>query len=117
MLSVCLAARRFLVAQGCTDTEAAACQLALVEACNNAVQNVRPAAAGLPVRVEVLCGARQIELRITDHTAAFPWPAQVELPSTEQESGRGLYLIVSVMDSVTYLPGASENVLVLRKDR
>jgi hypothetical protein len=56
-------------------------------------------------------------LRITDHTAGFQWPAEAILPASECESGRGLFLIASLMDYANYFRGAGENVLVIRKRR
>lgn len=109
------AARHFLLAQGCGEPESVPCELALVEACNNAI--LHTADPKLPIGLEVLCSPEQIELRITDHAEQFEWPARIELPDVEQETGRGLYLIVSVMDSVRYSHGSGANVLVLSKRR
>ncbi len=111
------AARRFLLTSGCNDTEASACELALVEACNNAILHAGGPARGLPIVLEAFCRPRQIELRIIDHTQGFEWPTHVDLPQPDQECGRGLFLIQAVMDSATYRREAGENVLVLHKRR
>lgn len=108
---------RFLVEQGCDEDMLTACDLALVEGCNNAIKYAPDTARTQPVLVEVTCDAAQIELRITDHTLGFEWPERVELPDPESESGRGLFLMQSLMDSAKYLRGSGENVLVLRKTR
>lgn len=110
-------AHRFLVEQGCDEQILSACELALVEACNNAIKYAPEAAQGSPVLVEIIGGADYIEMRITDHTLGFDLPGHVELPDPESESGRGLYLIQSLMDTVRYLRGNGENVLVMRKSR
>ena len=110
-------AHRFMVEHGCSEEILTACDLALVEACNNAIKYAPESARKHPVLVEILCTSRQIELRITDHTQGFEWPKRIELPEPESESGRGLYLIQSLMDSARYLRSKSQNVLILRKSR
>lgn len=107
----------FLKEQGCNEELLTACDLALVEACNNAIKYAPETARQTPVRVEVICNDGQLELRVTDHTAGFEWPERVELPPPESESGRGIFLIQSLMDSSDYLRGKGENILVLRKAR
>jgi serine phosphatase RsbU (regulator of sigma subunit) len=54
-------------------------------------------------------------MHVIDHTDGFDWPDIVELPAPEQESGRGLFIIHSLMDRAIYLRGIGENRLVLRK--
>jgi serine phosphatase RsbU (regulator of sigma subunit) len=44
-------------------------------------------------------------------------PTEIQLPDFEKESGRGLYLIDSLMDELTYLRGRAENCLIMRKKR
>src|SRR4051812_46377507 len=110
-------AHRFLVEHGCSEEILTACDLALVEACNNAIKYAPEKARQQSVLVDILCTSRQIELRITDHTLGFEWPKRIELPDPESESGRGLYLIQSLMDSAHYLRSKGQNVLILRKSR
>lgn len=111
------AVHQFLAEQGCDEEMLTACDLALVEACNNAIKYAPANARTQPVCVEVLCDAEQLEIRVVDHTAGFEWPKQIDLPPPESESGRGLFLIHSLMDDACYLRGNNENVLVLRKKR
>jgi serine phosphatase RsbU (regulator of sigma subunit)/anti-sigma regulatory factor (Ser/Thr protein kinase) len=106
---------QFLVEQGCGEDILTACDLALVEACNNAIQYAPDPARTRPVSVDVIRTPEQLELRVTDHTLGFDWPEKIELPTPESESGRGLFLIQSLMDSALYLRGPGENTLVLRK--
>lgn len=108
---------RFLAEQGCDEQILSACDLALVEACNNAVKYAPESAQAQPVLVEVISSPALVELRVTDHTRGFDWPRHIELPDPESESGRGLYLIQSLMDSADYLRGNGANILVLRKSR
>ncbi len=111
------AVRRFLAAQGCSENELMDCELALTEACNNAIEYAEGDARQKPVIIEALCGERAIELRVTDHTAGFEWPTEATLPEAESERGRGLYLIRSLMDQAGYFRSSGENTLVLCKHR
>jgi serine phosphatase RsbU (regulator of sigma subunit)/anti-sigma regulatory factor (Ser/Thr protein kinase) len=110
-----LAARDFLASQGCASEELLACELALVEACNNAIRYVPDSRRHLAVEIQILCEQSRLEMHVVDHTDGFNWPERVELPDPEQENGRGLFIIQSVMDQVQYLRGPAENRLVLRK--
>jgi anti-sigma regulatory factor (Ser/Thr protein kinase) len=67
--------------------------------------------------VEAFCDSCQVEMRITDHTPGFNWPTHAALPDCESESGRGVFLIQSLMDSAHYVRGTGQNVLVLRAKR
>jgi len=67
--------------------------------------------------VECLCEGAQIEVRVTDHTSGFAWPRRAQLPAQESESGRGVYLIQTLMDRANYFQAPGENILVLRIHR
>lgn len=110
-----LQVREFLVARGVAEEMVAALELALVEAANNAVEHATGEGRELPIRIEASVGSHEIELRISDRTAGFDWPDQAELPDDDSESGRGLFLIQSLVDRATYLRGRTENCLVLAK--
>jgi len=92
-------------------------ELALVEACNNAILHVGTEGRNKPVVVEILCDHAHVEFRITYHTSGFDWLTQASLPDSQRESGRGLFLIASLMDDAKYFRGPGENVLVIRKRR
>ena len=108
---------QFLETHGCSEREVTACELALVEACNNAIQYARPGERKAPVVIDALCGPEEIEIRVTDHTAGFDWPAETALPEFGSERGRGLFLIRKMTDSAQYLRGVPTNTLVMRKKR
>ena len=110
-----LIVRDWLAEKGLPEADLGAWELALAEAVNNAVKYAPPAARELPVTLEISCGERDVEARITDHTGGFDWPADVKLPDVESESGRGLFLMKSLTDSVAYLRGTGQNVLILRR--
>jgi anti-sigma regulatory factor (Ser/Thr protein kinase) len=114
---VAQAVHRFLAAQCCAESDLMDCRLALVEACNNAVQYAEENARHMPVGVEIICRPQEIEMRVTDHTPGFEWPERAPLADAEHEHGRGLYLIQSLMDFSHFTCNGAENVLVLRKKR
>ena len=108
---------QFLAGQGCTEKEVLDSELALVEACNNAILHADEAGRLHAVLVEASCNPLEIEMRITDHTRGFEMPEKAVLPGPNSERGRGLYLIQTLMDSADYKRGPTENTLVLRKRR
>lgn len=111
------------VVQWLTDQKIGAeeCQqweLVLAEAANNAVLYATPEQARLPARIEAALAHEEIEIRITDHTSGFDWPEHVELPEDdESEHGRGLFIISTLTDHVSYLRGQGQNVLCLKSQR
>jgi len=109
--------RDFLERRGCPQDELVLTEVALVEACNNAIEYVADGARHLPIIVEASCPPDYIELSVTDNTAGFDWPKQTALPHEASESGRGLFLIRHLMDSAEYSRGDKCNKLVLRKQR
>jgi serine phosphatase RsbU (regulator of sigma subunit)/anti-sigma regulatory factor (Ser/Thr protein kinase) len=108
-----LKARGLLADLGATPEDQTGCELALVEACNNAVLYSREKQR--PIVIQILAEGPALELQVIDHTSGFDWPEHLELPSPEAEHGRGLFIIRSVMDEVLYLKGGGENRLVMRK--
>jgi serine phosphatase RsbU (regulator of sigma subunit)/anti-sigma regulatory factor (Ser/Thr protein kinase) len=107
----------WLAEKNFSEAELGAWELALVEAVNNAVKYADAAARALPVVIEISAGERDVEVRVTDHTAGFDWPQEIKLPDDSAERGRGLYLMKSLTDEVFYLRHPGQNVLVLRRAR
>jgi len=107
----------WLAEKNLSEAELGAWELALVEAANNAVKYADAAARELPVIIEISAGDRDIEARVTDHTAGFEWPAEIKLPADDAEGGRGLYLMKSLTDDLLYLRHPGQNILVLRRAR
>lgn len=109
--------REFLAARRLSEKDIWACELAVVEACNNAVQHVSESAP--PIRIEADVFGGEVQIRIFDGSS-FEFPTAPELPASDQENGRGLYLIRSLMDQVRTERGdpsdlRSESCLLLRK--
>ena len=109
--------RVFLQQTGCVDKDVNDCELALVEACNNAVLYAASDDERCEVGIEALSGPDEIEVRVTDHTSGLTWPAQAVLPEATSERGRGLFMIQAVMDSTHYYKAPGGNTLVLHKRR
>src|ERR1044072_8352097 len=76
----------FLATEGTTGEELSACELALVEACNNAVIYATKTGKGKPVDVEATLDEYTIELKVHDHTNGFNLPNLPNLPSEETET-------------------------------
>lgn len=111
------ALRAFLAEHGLDDSELFACELCLAEACNNAVQYVDDRFRNEAIVAEAVCTASQVELRVTDHTSGFSFPDKPDVPPTDSERGRGLFIIHSMMDGVRYLRSENHNTLVMWKRR
>ena len=109
--------RAFLAGHGVSEKDIWACELAFVEGCNNAVEHTPESKAGEKLLVELSCESTHVELRINDHTQGFDFPAESRLPSPDEEKGRGIYLMRTLMDEVDYIRDRSSNCLVLKKER
>jgi serine phosphatase RsbU (regulator of sigma subunit)/anti-sigma regulatory factor (Ser/Thr protein kinase) len=109
--------RGFLTRHGAGENELDDWELVTVEAGNNAVQSSKPTQPDQRIRFMMHAWPDSIELVVTDHNSRFDLPDEVKLPSDDSESGRGLFLMNALTDSVRYLRGKRENFLILRKDR
>jgi len=109
--------RGFLTEQGIPEKDLFACELCVAEACNNAFEYARPAERNYHPIADAVCTEGEIELRVTDRSTGFDLPERAEAVSPAAERGRGLFIIRSMMDEVSYLRGSPENVLVMRKRR
>ncbi|MBL9126849.1 MAG: SpoIIE family protein phosphatase [Verrucomicrobiales bacterium] len=111
------AIRAFLEQSEVAPEEIDGWELVAVEAGNNAVDNVGPEGIDLPVDLCVEVGPTYVELRVHDHTPGFDMPESAELPDPLSESGRGLFLMRTLTDRMSYQRGPERNTLVLRKCR
>ena len=111
------AIRAFLEQSGVAPDEIDAWELVAVEAGNNAVDNVGPQGIEHPVDLCLEVGPTYVELRVHDHTPGFDLPEHAELPDPLSENGRGLFLMRTLTDRMSYLRGPDRNTLVLRKRR
>jgi anti-sigma regulatory factor (Ser/Thr protein kinase) len=111
------ALRDYLEQHGLSERELSACELAIVEALNNAIQYVAPGQRSHPVVLEAFCTRDAVLFQITDHTCGFVLPDRIELPSFDAERGRGLFLIRSAMHEVRYQCAPEGNCLTLQMRR
>ncbi len=109
--------RSFLAEQGLDESEQFNCELCLAEACNNAVRYATETGAGFHVVAEAVCLEGSVELRVTDHTPGFDLKRRNGPQEIDSESGRGLFIIQSMMEEVQYFRSNNGNVLVMRKNR
>ena len=109
--------RAYLSAHGVSEKDLWACELAFVEGCNNAVEHTPASKAAEKLLVELSCDSSHVELRINDHTQGFEFPRESRLPSPDEEKGRGIYLMRTLMDEVDYIRDPASNCLVLKKAR
>lgn len=113
----CQRIREFLASENCTEEEIMGFELACVEALNNAVLYVDDRGRAMPIDVRLTAGEFEIECRIFDHTPGFEMPVEKALPDADSESGRGLFIMQSLMDDLSYARGRGGNCLVMRKRR
>ncbi len=109
--------RTFLAEQGLDETELFQCELCLAEACNNAVQYAAATETHPPLVAEAIFHGTGVELRVTDHTNGFELRERAPTIDPMRESGRGLFIIQSLMDDVRYYRATGRNTLVMRKSR
>jgi serine phosphatase RsbU (regulator of sigma subunit)/anti-sigma regulatory factor (Ser/Thr protein kinase) len=109
--------RGFLQTQGVGEADLMVCEVALVEACNNAVSYASLDARKIPVEIELTCEPTMVELQVIDHGPGFDWPETFGLPPENEEHGRGLFIIQSLMNETFYLRGRHQNRLIMRKGR
>lgn len=109
--------RNFLAANGAEEPELNDWELVTVEAGNNAVQYTPNGRSDRNVRFLMNVWPDSVELSITDNNRGFELPKVARLPEDDAEGGRGLFLMTALTDSVRYLRGKSENILVLRRLR
>jgi serine phosphatase RsbU (regulator of sigma subunit)/anti-sigma regulatory factor (Ser/Thr protein kinase) len=112
-----LALKEWLGPWGVNANDRDGLMLATVEAGNNAVEHAEAAGRDLPLRFDFCLRADWVEIRVTDHTPGFDWPAEVDLPDPSSEGGRGLFLIRALTDEAAYFRGPNQNLLVMRKRR
>ena len=107
--------RAFLQTRGLLEADLWACELAFVEACNNVVQHASAAHYLQPMIIKVTRYEAEVELQIWDEGPGFELPEKVHLPRPDNENGRGLYLMRSLMSAVDYVRSEGGNCLVMKR--
>jgi len=101
---------------GDKETLAYHLNLVLTEAMVNAIKHAGPKEPEKQVRIVISLHADDLTIRVYDDgqgfdTNAIPPPNFEEL----EDRGRGIFLIRSLMDSVSYHKNCQENILEMRK--
>lgn len=100
------------------DREALAFDLnvVLTEAVMNAIQHGSPVSTPEMLRVRIDIEGEVLSIRVHDSGQGFVLDELAERdPDALEESGRGIFLIRALMDSVSYRKTPSGNVLELKK--
>lgn len=100
---------------GDRDTLAYHLNLVLTEALANAIEHAAPAEPKDTIRVNMRIEGDNLCIRVFDHGQGFDLE-EVPAPDFDNpsEEGRGVFLIRTLMDSVTYHRSPTENVLEMR---
>jgi serine/threonine-protein kinase RsbW len=111
---------------GFAEVERYHLELCAVEAVTNSIRHAYHGAPGQPVRVQIVAGAERIELRIADLGTPVPEerrkpPPDVEVdpaaPENIKEGGRGLFLMYTLMDEVSFALEDGWNIVAFKKRR
>jgi serine/threonine-protein kinase RsbW len=91
-------------------------ELAVSEACTNAIRHTRIPDAEATVAVRFLVYEELLVVEVKDRGMGFDLE-KVPLPNFEKhpEGGYGLFLIRTVMDEVSYVKGEQYNTLTMKK--
>ncbi len=114
-----VAVRAICAAVPLDDDEAASVELCVVEAVNNAVEHAY-GEAGHPVEVNLGLAAETLQIVVRDCGRRMDWTracAQADAYAADalNEGGRGLFIIRSLMDRVSYRLADGWNELAMHK--
>lgn len=108
--------RRYLATRGASDDEIDAVRLAITEALTNAVRHSGVAARGDRVHLNWSWHEEWLDVRISEPGQFDPPPDWTDLPDDPlAESGRGGFLIRTLMDDAVHQNGRGFHTLCLRK--
>jgi len=102
----------------CGDREKLAYDLNLVltEAMANAIKHANEGDPAKEVHIEISIAAQRLIIRVFDFGTGFDIDNYVEPRHPLEEGGRGIYLMHSIMDQVSYQPTADGHMLELIKN-
>jgi serine/threonine-protein kinase RsbW len=97
-----------------------AVEICVVEAVNNAIEHAYANAPGHAVEVEVMIDSTALHVAVRDQGRAMDWPATCARTEARgidplADSGRGVFIIRSLMDEVSYAHRGGWNVLTMVK--
>jgi len=106
---------------GLSEQGAFEVEVCVVEAVNNVIKHAYQEKPGKEVEIYLEVTAHALDVKVAD--AGHPLPAKMLRPRRPQigkgvelsDSGRGLFIIHSLMDQVSYATGEGRNVLSLTR--
>ncbi len=90
--------------------------LVLTEAMANAIHHANEGDPAKEVHIEISIVDQQLVIRVFDFGQGFDVHQYIEPRQPLDEHGRGIYLIHTIMDEVSYQPTADGHVLLLTKN-
>jgi serine/threonine-protein kinase RsbW len=90
--------------------------LVLTEAMANAIQHANEGDPAKEVHIEISIVDQQLIIRVFDFGQGFDVKQYVEPSHPLEEHGRGIYLIHTIMDEISYRPTDNGHVLEMRKN-
>lgn len=115
-----LAVRAIGAAVPLDDGEASAVELCVVEAVNNAIEHAYGERPGHVVEVEVTLAPAALRIQVRDHGRRMDWAAacaSADAYAAEHlaDGGRGVFIMRSLMDGLSYDTVGGWNVLTMVK--
>jgi serine/threonine-protein kinase RsbW len=116
-----LSLRAICAAVPLDDADVNAVELCVVEAVNNAIEHAYGAEAGHAVEVEVTLDGEALRIAVRDRGRTMDWEAAWDrinvhaLNDELSEGGRGLFIIRSLMDGLSYASADGWNMLRMIK--
>lgn len=115
-----LSVRAIGAAAGLDHEEAGAVELCVVEAVNNAIEHAYREQPGSVVEVEMALAATALRIEVRDRGRRMDWAAACALPDAHAaehlaEGGRGVLIMRSLMDGLSYHTADGWNVLRMVK--
>jgi serine/threonine-protein kinase RsbW len=113
---------QFLGSRGISGEETARFELVFYEVAINVIEHTMNQPRGEHISIDCTVSSDMITLSITDTSASFD-PTSHKLPdiNTHFRSGRkgglGIYIIRTLMDSITYRYADGKNILILGRKR
>lgn len=89
--------------------------LVLTEAMANAIQHANEGDPAKEVHIEISIVSQRLIIRVFDFGEGFDVKQYVEPGHPLDERGRGIFLIHTIMDEISYLPTATGHVLEMVK--
>jgi len=108
---------------GLDDGDASRVELCVVELATNCIRHAYRGEPGHPVSVRITARTRELEIAVIDEGTPVPVERRVPPPEPPDpidvqsipESGRGIYIVHQLMDSVSYESEGVRNVVRLTK--